>query len=77
MDLKTCTETLRERMSDASGLDASLKFDCGADGVLFVDARSIPHHVNNADLDADCTVSISLANLSALIRASSIRQSVS
>lgn len=67
MDLKDCTETLRARMGDASGLDASLKFDCGTDGVLFVDARSVPHHVNNADLDADCTVRITLENLSALL----------
>jgi putative sterol carrier protein len=67
MDLQACTETLRAKVGDASGLNATLKFDCGADGVLFVDGRSVPNTVSNENKDADCTVAISHENLVALL----------
>ena len=67
MDLQACTETLRAKMGDASGLNATLKFDCGADGVAYLDGRSVPNAVHNQNLDADCTIAISLANLAALL----------
>ena len=67
MDLQACTETLRAKVGDASGLNATLKFDCGADGVVFVDGRSVPNTVSNENKDADCTVAISHENLAALL----------
>jgi len=67
MDLQACTETLRTKMGDASGLNATLKFDCGADGVAYLDGRSVPNTVHNQDIDADCTVAITLENLAALL----------
>jgi putative sterol carrier protein len=67
MDLQACTETLRAKVGDASGLNATLKFDCGADGVVFVDGRSVPNSVSNENKDADCTVAISHENLVALL----------
>ncbi len=67
MDMQACTETLRAKVGDASGLDATLKFDCGADGVAYIDGKSTPNSVSNEDKDADCTIVISLANLSALM----------
>jgi putative sterol carrier protein len=67
MDLQACTEALRAKVGDSSGLNATLKFDCGDDGVVYVDGKSVPNSVGNDDKDADCTVAISLANLAALM----------
>jgi putative sterol carrier protein len=67
MDMQACTEALRAKVGDASGLNATLKFDCGADGVAFIDGKSTPNTVSNHNLDADCTVGITLANLAALL----------
>lgn len=67
MSLETCTESLRNTVGDNCGLDATLKFDCGADGVVYIDGKSVPNKVSNDNLDAQCTVSITLENLQALI----------
>ena len=67
MDLPAITQALRAKVGASSGLDATLKFDCGADGCVYVDGKSVPNSVDNGDRDADCTIAISLANLAALV----------
>jgi putative sterol carrier protein len=67
MDMPSCTEALRAKVGDASGLNATLKFDCGTDGVVVIDGRSVPNMVSNEDRETDCTVAITLENLVALI----------
>jgi putative sterol carrier protein len=67
MDFQQCTEALRGKVGDNSGLDAVLKFDCGADGVVVIDGKSVPNSVSNVDREADCTVSITRENLEALL----------
>ncbi len=67
MDLQSCTETLRGKVGESSGLGATLKFDCGDAGVVYIDGRSIPNTVSNDDKDADCTVGITLDNLTAML----------
>ena len=67
MDLQACTATLRAKMGESSGLNATLKFDCGADGVVVLDGKSVPNRVHNDNVDTDCTVAITLANLNALL----------
>ncbi len=67
MDLQACTEALRAKVGESSGLNATLKFDCGADGVAYVDGRSIPNAVHNEDVGADCTIAITLENLAAML----------
>jgi putative sterol carrier protein len=67
MDMQACTESLRTKVGDASGLNATLKFDCGAAGVAYIDGRSVPNAVSNEDKDADCTIAITLENLAALL----------
>jgi putative sterol carrier protein len=67
MDMAACTEALRAKVGDSSGLNATLKFDCGADGVAYIDGKSVPNSVSNSNQDADCTVAISLENLAALL----------
>ena len=67
MDMQACTEAIRNKMGASSGLNATLKFDCGADGVVYLDGKSVPNSVSNEDKDADCTVAITHANLVALL----------
>ena len=67
MDMQACTEALRAKVGDSSGLNATLKFDCGADGVAYIDGKSVPNSVDNDNRDADCTVAITLENLAAML----------
>ena len=67
MNLQDCTETLRAKVGDASGLNATLKFDCGDDGVVYLDGASVPNTVSNENKDAACTIGITLENLAALL----------
>ena len=67
MDLPAITDAMRQKMGDDSGLNAILKFDCGEDGVVVLDGRSSPNRVLNDNIDADCTIKISRANLVALM----------
>ena len=68
MDLQACTEAIRAKVGADSGLAATLKFDCGADGVIRIDGAATPNTVSNDNVDADCTVGITLDNLNALLR---------
>jgi putative sterol carrier protein len=67
MDLQAATEQLRAKVGDSSGLNATLKFDCGADGVVVIDGVSVPNTVDNVDREVDCTVAITLATLADLL----------
>ena len=66
--LQEITEGLRERVGEDSGLDATLKFDFGDEGIVYVDAASVPNVVSNEDKDADCTITISKDNFEALAK---------
>ncbi len=67
MSLDSITEQLRTRVGDDSGLGATVKFNLGGDGVIFVDAASSPNTVSNEDTDADCTIVISMKNFKKLL----------
>ncbi|HEY6135923.1 MAG TPA: SCP2 sterol-binding domain-containing protein [Rubrivivax sp.] len=67
MDLPALTDTVRAKVGESSGLGATLKFDCGADGVVYIDGKSAPNSVDNQDREADCTIAIAHENLVALV----------
>ena len=67
MNLQEITDALRAKVGADSGLGATLKFDCGADGVAFIDGAATPNTVDNNNRDADCTITITLADLTALV----------
>ena len=67
MDINECTEAMRAKLADNSSLDAVLKFDCGADGIIVIDGKSTPNTVSNEPREADCTVELTLGNLNALL----------
>lgn len=67
MTLDECTQAIRTKVGSDSGLNASLKFDCGNDGTVYVDGKSTPNSVSNDNKEADCTVGITLENLTAML----------
>jgi putative sterol carrier protein len=67
MDMQEITAALRAKVGDASGLNATLKFDCGEDGVVVVDGAAMPNTVDNTDRETDCTIAITRENLAALM----------
>lgn len=67
MNLEECTQAIRTKVGADSGLAATLKFDCGADGIIVIDGKSTPNTVTNTNTDVDCTVGITLDNLNALL----------
>ncbi len=56
--------SLMRKGAAAVGFADRLKFDCGADGMIFVG----PDGVDTTDADADCTIRITTENLSKLIK---------
>ncbi len=67
MGIGELTNKIKEKVGTNSGLDATVKFDLGSDGVIFVDGKSTPNAVSNDDKDADCTITMTLENFLKLI----------
>lgn len=62
MSLESLTQGVRDSVGEDSGLGATVKFDLGDDGKIFVDGASSPNTVSNDDADAQCTIKISMEN---------------
>lgn len=56
MSIDAITDQIKEKMSMAAGLNASVKFDLGDEGLIFVDATSSPPSISHEDKDADLTL---------------------
>jgi len=67
MSIQEATNAIRTKVGDNSGLGATVKFDCGDEGIVFVDGASSPNSVSNDNNDADCTIGLELNILSDLI----------
>ena len=67
MDLQTATDSFRSKVGDDSGLGATLKFDCGTDGVIVIDGASSPNTVDNTNRDTDCTIELGMDTLGDLL----------
>ncbi len=67
MSLESATESVRTKVGDNSGLGATVKFDMGDEGQIYVDGMSSPNTVSNENADADCTVSCTLDTMESLI----------
>ena len=62
MSLEEITQIIGDRVAEKSAVAAVVKFDFGDDGFLSIDGVSEPAVVSNEDIDADCTVIISLSD---------------
>ena len=60
MNLDEATAKINQKIAQAPGLSAKVKFDFGDDGVVFVDTTQSPPVVSNDDHDADVTLACSL-----------------
>lgn len=67
MDLDGMTEALRTKAGDSAGIDATIKFDFGDDGIIFFDGEATPNTVTNDDREADCTIRLSFENFKKLV----------
>ena len=67
MSLESATETIKSRVGDDAGLGATLKFDMGDAGVIFIDGKATPNTVSNDDKEADCTVGLAMDDLTAML----------
>lgn len=67
MSIEPATTKIKGKVGEDCGLASTLKFDCGDDGVIFLDATAVPNKVSNDDGDAACTVKLSLEDLNAMI----------
>src|SRR3546814_14502668 len=63
MSLEQITQSMSQRVSPGS-LDATVKFDFGDDGIVFVDGAA--GTVSNEDAEADCTITLSMDNFKAM-----------
>lgn len=67
MSLESATETIRTRVGEDCGLGATLKFDFGDDGVIMIDATTVPNVVTNDDTEAQCTVGVTLEDFESML----------
>jgi putative sterol carrier protein len=62
MSLQAVTAGLKEKVGEDCGLGSVLKFDFGDDGILVLDATQVPNVISNDDVEAQCTMVLSLEN---------------
>lgn len=68
MTLEETTSAIAHSAAGAKPFGAVIRFDTGQDGVISVDGTGENVVVNNADLDADTTIVLSLVNLEKLLK---------
>lgn len=56
MSMQEVADTLNTKMAGSTELGATVKFDCGEDGVVFIDGNAGTVTTENGD--ADCTVTL-------------------
>lgn len=54
MSIQAAAEAISAKMAGSTDLGATVKFDCGDDGVVFIDGNT--GTVTNDNSDADCTI---------------------
>ncbi|WP_311031974.1 SCP2 sterol-binding domain-containing protein [Mesorhizobium koreense] len=62
MSMDAIADKMRARV-EGSGFTKSVKFDCGADGVIVIDGAT----VSTADASADCTITLAKDDLESMI----------
>jgi putative sterol carrier protein len=67
MSLDSLTDQVRRFAPQLTGLGYKVKFDVADAGAILVDGTTTPPAVGNDDGDADCTISLSAANLEKLL----------
>ena len=63
MSIQAIADTIKAKMSDGTDIGASVKFDCGDDGVVVIDSGE----VSTENKDTDCTIKCSIDVLQDLV----------
>ena len=67
MSIEQIEDRMSEMLSDLESLNATVKFECKNEGVIFLDATETPAVLSNEDDMADCTIRITTQNLEKLM----------
>ncbi|WP_417796274.1 SCP2 sterol-binding domain-containing protein [Terasakiella pusilla] len=67
MSLDSVEEKMTAMIGDLGNLNATVKFDCKGEGIIFLDATCSPVEISHDDDVADCTIKISTQNLEKLL----------
>ena len=67
MSLENLTEQVQAQAPQLATLGYKVKFDVDDEGVIVVDGTANPVTVDNTDIEADCTISLSADRLEQLI----------
>lgn len=67
MSLEQLTARVRQAVGDDSGLEATIKFNFGDDGIIYIDGASTPNTVSNEDKDSKITIMVSRENFERII----------
>lgn len=65
--LEQVTQRVQGAVGAESGLDARIKFNFGPEGFLYIDGKSTPNQVHNADAESDITITVSMENFERII----------
>jgi putative sterol carrier protein len=68
MTLDEITQGFRDRVATVSGLGATVKFDFGSDGVIYLDGTRSPTTVSNENKDAECIIAMKLNDFVAMTK---------
>ena len=67
MSSDSIMKDLQNRLSDFAGLNARVRFDMGAEGVIAVDAKNGAPCIADESMEADCTIRVSAENMEKLM----------
>ena len=67
MSLDSAVEAISSKVAGSSGIGATVKFDCGDAGSVFIDGNATPPTVSSDNAEADCTVICDKETLESLI----------
>ncbi|MCK5041385.1 MAG: SCP2 sterol-binding domain-containing protein [Sphingomonadales bacterium] len=67
MDLAELTKGMEEKVSGGVSLATTVKFDFGDDGIISLDTKASPPVVSNDDIDADCTVVVTMDDFKEIV----------
>jgi putative sterol carrier protein len=67
MNVAQLTERVRSAVGAESGLDATIKFNFGDQGVIYIDGKSQPNAVTNDDRDSQIVISFTPETLTRIL----------
>jgi putative sterol carrier protein len=67
MNVAQLTERVRSAVGVESGLDATIKFNFGDEGVIYIDGKSKPNAVTNDNRDSQIVISFTPETLTRIL----------